>query len=158
LKKDKVTPTSPEGDVKEKIAKRIVGVCICIQQRWAGFMQQRLEKFSVKGKKYAVICFCFLFGGYSIFLIAQSIIKPKKFPVIRIIKRPAHILESGDPKKSLVFIPEPEFKKIDRFQKYMDSLKGTKSGKTMYDRIVRSRPKLMDSIIQIQRLYKQQNK
>lgn len=141
-----------------KVANKIVAKCTRMQTMWADFMQARFEKFSVQGKKFLVVMMCVLFGGFSVYLIIVSIAKRNKsFSIVTQIKRPSHILFSGEPSEPDVtkIIPEKEFKKIQQFNRYMDSLQNTKVGKKIYDSIMQSRPLLMDSVIRFEKLYNQ---
>jgi hypothetical protein len=148
-----------DNAVQERLANAVVRKCIALQERWAYSMQRNLEKFSVTGKKYMVLLFCVLSGGYSIFLVAENILRAtKKLPLVSVIKMPSHVLETGEPKKKYLFISPLEYRKIEGFKHYMDSLEKTKIASKKYDSIVRQRPKLLDSIIQIEKIYKQQNK
>ncbi|MDQ6609866.1 MAG: hypothetical protein M3Y85_08600 [Bacteroidota bacterium] len=160
MKKDK---TKKDNAVQERIANIIVSKCIVMQKRWAVFMQESLERLSVNGKKYVLICYCVLFGGFSIYLIGENVRgSNKKLFTVTSIKAPSHLLETGEPKKKLfgvsALIPDLEYKKIQRFKNYMDSLVKTKKGKILFDSILRSRPKLLDSVIQIETIYKNQKK
>lgn len=107
--------------MQEKIAGNIVRKWIWVQEKWAVFMQGLFERFSITGKKVLLICMCVLFGGYSLYLIAESISnRNKKIKIVTSIQRPEHILKSGEPKK--LFNPEAEYKKIEQLKLYRDSI------------------------------------
>ena len=107
--------------VQEKIAGNIVRRWIRFQEGWATLMQRMFERFSVAGKKLVLVCMCILFGGYSLYMIAQNIIHPgKTFSIVTPIKGPQHVLKSGEPKRS--FDAKAEYEKIEGLKHYRDSL------------------------------------
>ena len=55
-------------------------------------------------------------------------------------------------------LPESQYKRVVAFQKYMDSLSGSASGKKVYDSIMKCRPGLLDSAKLLEKLYHNQNK
>ena len=139
----------------EKIANTIVTKSIRIQERWAAFMQGLTEKLSTRSKKWSIILFCLLAGGYSLYTIIESFSAKKKKPfVLTNIKTPKYFTHSSEEDiQAIITIPEREYQKIIQFRKYMDSLSGTKTGKKIADSILLKRPGLTDSIIQIEQLY-----
>lgn len=71
----------------------------------------------------------------------------------------AHLLKVGDElNKPPAIITKEEFKKIEHFKKYTDSLAGSPAGKEIYDSILISRPGLIDSIILLENIYHSQIK
>lgn len=66
----------------------------------------------------------------------------------------AHLLKVGDElNKPLAIITKEEYKKIEHFKNYMDSLAGSASGKKVYNCILTGRPGLIDSIILLENIY-----
>ncbi len=107
--------------VQEKIADNIVRKWIRMQEAWAAFMQGWLERFSLIGKKYVVVCFSVLSGGFCLYLVADNLTRQnKKYSIVTPIKKPQHILKSGEPER--VFNPEAEYKKIKVLKQYRDSI------------------------------------
>jgi len=125
LKKDKNIVTNPG---QEKIAGNIVLKWRQMQEAWAAYMQRGLEHFSPTGKKYVVICFSVFSGGFCLYLIAASVMGiGNKYSIVTPIKKPQHILKSGEPAR--VFNQEAEYNKIEKLKKYRDSIYKLKKNK-----------------------------
>lgn len=154
-RKKKILEASP---LQDKMVNGIVGKVTTFQLRWASFMQRSSERFSVRAKKYVTVIVVLLASLYSLYIIASSIIqKPKKGYRIATIHIPAYTTKTGDEKLfSNNLIPEKEYNKIIRFHQYMDSLNQTTKGKKIADSILQTRPRLMDSTLQLKKLYELQ--
>ena len=108
-----------------------------------------------KRLKLILIGFCFCAGGYSLYLIINSVIshdkKQKAFEVQQ-VDVPKHLNKSGD--ECVVVEPmvdEVTWQQIKDFRHYMDSLKQNK--KVEYDSILQARPGLMDSVQMLEQIY-----
>lgn len=146
--------------LQEKVVNGIVEKVIAFQLKWASFMQRQSERFSVKGKKMITILTVLCASFYSLYIIASSIVQKQKgnysYSKIRV---PVYATKTGDEKMfSKNIIPEKEYNRIIRFQQYMDSLHKTASGKLIADSILQRRPGLMDSVIELKKLYESQQK
>ncbi len=144
---------------QDRIAKRMVITCICLQQRWAVFMQHYSERLSTQWKAIILSIFCLCTGGFSFLLIARSLTSNNivSFNVTQFKSAPP--LKMGDElNKPPAIITKEEFKKIEHFKKYIDSLAGSPAGKKLYDSILISRPGLIDSIILLENIYQSQIK
>lgn len=74
------------------------------------------------------------------------------------VKSP-HLLKVGDElNKPLAIITKEEYKKIEHFRDYIDSLAVSPSGKKLYDSILISHPGLIDSIVLLENIYQSQIK
>ena len=155
LFKNKATVINP---VQEKMAGLIVKKGIQFQMKWAGLMQRITERFSLQTKKIGLLTATITTCLYSLFIIAQSIVsKPKQSIPVSKIQMPQHIISNGDirhPEYSL--IPEKEYRKIIRFHQYMDSLGKTTNGRKIADSILKNRPGLLDSTLELKKLYELQ--
>lgn len=161
LFKNKTKTTSAAGNIaSDRMAKNIVVWCIKQQQRWAAFMQRRMERLSGKGKLIALLLFCLIAGSLSIYLIASSLIgKPFVSISVSHIKTPLHTNRSGDENtRSGIVVSKQEYQRIERFRHYMDSLARSPSGRPLYDSILKQRRGLMDSVAFIENLYQSQTK
>ncbi len=154
-RKKKIQEDSP---LQDKMVNGIVGKVTSFQLRWASFMQRSSERFSIKAKKYITVITVLFASAYSLYIIASSIIqKPKKAYRIATIHIPAYTTETGEEKLfSNNLIPEKEYNKIIRFHQYMDSLNKTTKGKKIADSILQRRPGLLDSTVQLKKLYELQ--
>jgi hypothetical protein len=154
-RKKKIQEASP---LQDKMVNGIVEKVTTFQLRWASFMQRSCERFSIKAKKYITVITVLFASVYSLYIIASSIIqKPKKAYRIATIHTPAYTTKTGEEKIfSNNLIPEKEYHKIIRFHQYMDSLNQTTKGKKIADSILHNRPGLMDSTLQLKKLYELQ--
>ncbi len=151
--------TASQNGNQDRIANSIVITCICLQQRCAAFMQRYAERLSTKWKAIILSVFCLCTGGFSFFLIARSLISNNQIRFNVIQFKPPHLLKAGDElNKPPAIITKEEFKKIEHFKKYTDSLAGSSAGKKLYDSILISRPGLIDSIILLENIYQSQIK
>lgn len=139
----------------ERIVNTIVNKSIYLQDRWAVFMQHVFEKLSNRSKKFAFILFCLLAFWFSIYVIIESLRGPMNKSVsVTSFQLPKHITQTSEGKtRSPVILSESDYRKIVRIRFYMDSLLKSQKGKMTSDSIIRSRPGLMDSILQLEKLY-----
>lgn len=146
--------------LKEKVANKIVTGIKMLHQRWADMMQKVSNKIPLRKRKWMVILFVLGAGGYSLYLVALSISGPHRQGLhITSIKSPKYITSPGDiNNKKVGRIPEHEYKKIQAFKNYMDSLGRTIKGSIIRDSIIQTRPGLLDSVQQIETIYQLQIK
>lgn len=160
FRKKKAHGSPTENADQEKLANRIVSACIRFQQRWADFMQHHTERLSRNGKLIILSLFCLTAGSLSIYFIASSMMSRKvpSFTVTRLKKSPLAGKSGDENTKALLIVSKDEYEKIQRFRFYMDSLARSPSGKRLYDSILSQRPRLMDSILLIENIYRSQIK
>ena len=159
LPNKKKEKTSLQNIRQDRIANSIVITCISLQQRWATFMQRHTEQLSTKWKAIILSVFCLCTGGLSFIFIAKSLTSNNivSFNVTQ-FKSPRLSIGGDQLCKPLVIISEEEYRKIEHFKNYIDSLAGSPSGKKLYNSILISRPGLIDSIILLENIYKSQLK
>ena len=151
--------TAIQNSRQDRIANSIVITCICLQQRWAAFMQRNAERLSTKRKAIILSIFCLCTGGFSFFFIAKSLTSNNivSFNVTQF--KSSRLPKAGDElNKPLVIITKEEYDKIERFRDYIDSLAVSPSGKKIYNGILTGRPGLIDSIILLENIYQSQIK
>jgi len=154
IKSDNIAATS----MSDKVARKIAGFGIKAQLKFATVMNNLLNTMKIKKLKTILLVFCITCGGYSIYLVANAIIKPRSsqqdFKVDQ-VEVPKHYDRTGEeivaPENS---IDEETYEKIQGFKKYMDSLKINKS--KLYDSILQARPGLMDSVQMLEEIYNSQ--
>jgi hypothetical protein len=158
-RKQKEGPEPGEDPGKEGKMARVKGTWVLVQKRVALRLQDASEHFSPRIKRWVVILFFFFGTGGSVLLIAGSIFHKDVHPASRItrIQFPKHITRDA-PRSVKNGIPETEFQKIEKFKKQVDSLSSTFSGRKKRDSILRSRPGLLDSILQFEKIYRLQKK
>lgn len=148
------------GVVSDKVAGKIAGAGIALQNKFAKTMNKLFEKMNYKRLKIWLIIFCITCGGYSIYLLANAILSPTSTQhSIKIdpVNVPKHFDNGGDemlaPENA---VDEETFKNILAFKHYMDSLKQAKSNE--YDSILTARPFLMDTVLMLEQIYYSQQK
>lgn len=146
-----------EGDVgvSDKVAGKIAGFGMALQNRFAATMNKLFEKMNYKRLKIWLVVFCICCGGYSIYLLVDAIMRPatnQQSIKIDPVKVPRHYNNTGDemltPDNA---VDEETFQKIQAFKKYMDSLKLTAN--KQYDSILVARPYLMDTVLMLEQIY-----
>jgi hypothetical protein len=152
-KKNKEENTYP---LKDKLAKEIARLLMSVQSRFAEGMDTKTNALSIKAKWLWLFVFCLLFGGFSIcafigaFTDREKTIKPSQISVPKYYDRTEVLIQSQ--------VSDRDIKRIYRFKKYMDSLRGSQEGKIVYDSILKARPGLMDSVQAVEQIYYSQSK
>lgn len=146
---------STAGGVSDKVAGKIAGLGIAIQNRFATKMNKLFRKMNKRRLKIWLVFFCITCGGYSIYLLTNAIVSPSSIqPSIKIdpVNIPKHYNNTGDEMLSTDnTVDEETFLKIQAFKSYMDSLKQAKS--IEYDSILAARPYLMDTVLMLEQIY-----
>ena len=144
-----------EISASDKVALRIVGLTTKMQRGFANKMDKLFRDMPVKRIRIALVLFCLICGGYSLYLIGNAIAgKPDKQSEYKVgqIDRPMHFDKTGS--EVMVTengVDEETFQKIQQFKVYMDSLKSKNS--FAYDSILSLRPLLMDSVLVLEQIY-----
>ena len=127
-----------------------------IQNKWAVWMAQRTGHFSRRTWMILLMLFVFAGGTSSIYIAMSSFTPGKgKAPPITPIKKPKHVIETGEAMVISTKLSEDEYSRIKKFRLYMDSLARSPGGQRIYDSIIASRPGLMDSVRFIEDYYQQ---
>lgn len=159
-KKKKELQSEEKTLMSDKVAGKIAGFGVKAQRLFAEKMNKLFMKTDYKRLKLILIFFCVSAGGYSIYLIADSVFSPEreqKSFEIQQMDIPKHFNKTGDetvmPEAT---IDEQTYLQIQVFRKHMDSLKLNKT--TEYDSILQARPGLMDSVQVLEQIYLSQQK
>lgn len=64
--------------VNDTMAKRIAGLLLSLQLKFADFMSKKINVLSLKRKRLWLLVFCLLFGGFSIMVLLEGIKTNKK--------------------------------------------------------------------------------
>jgi hypothetical protein len=150
-----------EHPLKDQAARGIARVLLRMQTKFSEFVNANTKNIPVKGLKIFLIVFCLFGGGFSIYLIAEAIFKEDKRQ--RLIKMdkvniPKYYDQGGTDEQTQQYVNEETFRGIQSFEKFMDSLKKSESGRKLHDSILIIRPRLMDSIRMLKEIYKSQIK
>lgn len=153
--KQKEKETVDKVTVSDKVAGKIAAAGIKLQQLFAEKMSRLFMKTDFKRLKIILILFCICAGGYSIYLIAKSVISPDRkqnsFEVQQ-MDVPKHFDKTGD--ENLIpeaYVDEETYQQVKQFRNYMDSLKQKRRNE--YDSILQARPGLMDSVQMLEQIY-----
>lgn len=130
------------------------------QRKWATLLNQQAEKYSKQSKQILLVIFCLLFGGGSIFIMVRAIENPSEKLKIEKMSFPGYATgaDTSSTFQPTAVLTEKQYRNIQRFKRYMDSLQNTTAGKIKYDSIIKARPGLIDSIVFIEQIYQQQVK
>jgi hypothetical protein len=145
--------------IQDRIAAGMVDKCVCLQLKWAAYLQGKSERLSNRVKKCWLMAFCLLSVGSSLYMGIKSFGGGNnKTLIVTPINVPVHSSPSVDKSThSFLIITKDEIRKIERFRLYMDSLGRSLAGKKTRDSILLSRPGLMDSIRVVESLYQLQS-
>ena len=120
-------------------------------------MSACVSKVSPKRLRLLLFFFCVLGGGFSIYLITSSFFQDEiggfKIEKINVPK----VYDGGNNLRSEQVVDEEIYKAIERFDEYMDSLRGSQMGLEIRDSILKLRPGLLDSLELLKQIYKSQN-
>lgn len=146
---------SNNATTSDKVAGKIAGLGIKLQNGFANRMNKIFETMNYKRLKIWLVIFCITCGGYSTFILVNAIISPSSIhQAIKIdpVKVPKHYNKSGGellmPHSS---VDEQAFENIQAFKKYMDSLR--LAGSKEYDSILMVRPFLLDTVLMLEQIY-----
>jgi hypothetical protein len=154
-KRKKEVQSDDKTTVSDKVAGKIAGVGIKAQRLFAERMNKLFMKTDFKRLKLILIVFCITAGGYSIYLIANSVFSPerkqKNFEIQQ-MDIPKHFDKTGDETVMPdATVDEQTYLQIQDFRKYMDSIKLNRTNE--YDSILQARPGLMDSVQVLEQIY-----
>ena len=112
---------------KDKVAKGIAGFILKMNTGFARYMNRRTAKLSSSTLKVALIVFLSLGTSLSFYFIIAAFVKEEPSKSIKIdrISVPRNFNKSGDEsvQRGLVITKE-EYEEMERYSKYMDSLRG----------------------------------
>lgn len=151
-----------ENPIKDKAAKGIAKFLMIMQTKFSDFMNKRTKNISPKGLRLSLIVFCVFGGGFSIYLIAQAILKTdveQRNLKIEKVSFPKYYDNNDDAElQSDQYVDQETHQRIQDFEKYMDSLRQTETGRQIHDSILLARPGLPDSITMLKEIYQSQLK
>ncbi|MFT3981207.1 MAG: hypothetical protein QM687_12100 [Ferruginibacter sp.] len=151
-----------EQPLKEKAAKGIARFLLSIQSKFADVMNAGTKHIPLKKMKMLLVAFCLFSGGFSIYLVANAILKPdEKQPAFKVdqMNVPKYYDRNGDEYLQLdQYVGKETFQRIESFEQYMDSLRLSEPGRKIHDSILIARPGLLDSIKMLKEIYHSQLK
>jgi len=120
------------------------------KRKAADVLQKKSERLSERGKKAVLFFFCMLFAGCSIAIVIHAFTDNAKTVTIK-GKMPRIVRDKEAP--AMPFLSKAEYERIEKFKAYIYQLP-----KPLFDSFMQARPKLLDSIIEIEQYYQSQNK
>ena len=130
-----------------------------LQHKFAHWMERKTAHLSRKSWIVILICFTVLTSGYNIYLMignfSDTAINVE--PITTIVKS-TNGRQAAEKDKIKVLVSEAEFKKIDDFRRYIESLRHSPAGKKIQDSIMRYHSGLLDSLTIVEKYYHSQFK
>ncbi len=155
FKKRKKNVDGNAKTISDKVAGKIAGAGIKLQQAFANKMTKVFENMNSKRMKMALLFFAITAGGFSIYLFTNAILRKdvssKVFKIDQ-VDVPRHFDKSGE--ETVIpeaMIDEETYRQIQDFKNYMDSIRVHK--KIEYDSIILNRPGLLDSVQMLEQIY-----
>ena len=125
-----------------------------IHKKWATWMNKKMAGLPINNQLILLAGFVLGTSIYSVYLIGEAIHgRPASMARISPIRKPVFIDHPHSKAPVYPIISKEEFEKINLFKNYMDSLRKSVNGRSLYDRIISERPGLTDSIQLIENLY-----
>jgi hypothetical protein len=144
-----VVPKAALGNVMSCLNKKLHQLSDCLQLKTNGL--------SIKAKRICFFFFCLLFGSFSVGILLKGFFHGKPSIAVPSITVPAYVGKpSDDLHTNQNIISQHEFDDIKAFKQYMDSLKFSNGGRSLFDSIITVRPHLMDSILFLEHIYQLQ--
>ena len=117
------------------------------------------DSLSARHLKLVVLFFCTCWFAVSIYFIETAFVIDNPYTTVHISHLKTPFLVNGRLREKLnssIIITDEEYKEMQQFRKYMDSLQ--QCSKQNYDSILSGRPGLMDSVTLLEQIYNQQKK
>jgi len=129
---------------------------LLVQSKWAQKMSSLTSDLSKRSLVVLWLGFTILSGCISISIVYWSFAGgvSGKIDIVSVSKPVIVNQKSKENILKPILISPKEYKKIENFLSYMDSLKRSSSDKKVYDSIKLSRPGLLDSLVFIENYYK----
>lgn len=128
-----------------------------LQRKLANRLQNGTNRYSRRKKIFILACLIISLSAYNIWLISQCF-KPRPHTNLTNIHFPVRIPITSIDSDDHGLISEEKFKKLMKFKSYLDSLAREGGDSSAYNKIISSRPGLIDSLNLLQKLYEKQMK
>lgn len=136
----------------DRVANKLAACILWIQKRWSDKMAVMMKNLSLKARWAVCLSFILLMTGLSGYLVVESIMGKRKYLDSK-IKITVPALPSVVNPVSANSLPDGVSNRIKNFKAYLDSLGSTEQGRNTRDSILSIRKGLMDSIVQLEKLY-----
>ncbi len=155
LFKRRKTPKSHDTVIIGTLAEQLEKGYLFIQGEWAQWMTKKTANVSFSCL-LVIWVFCVASAaGYSMYLIVNSLSGTTTNSIsVTPMVTPLKLVETGDAiHQKNSFVSKNQLEKIIRFQRYLDSLARSPTGKKTFDSILNNRPGLLDSLVIIENYY-----
>lgn len=128
---------------------------LLIQDKWAKKMSRLTSDLSRRSLVIYLMLFIITTGSVSIYNVYSAFSSKEKSVAIGIISNSTSVvMKPVQVRTNERVLSKVEFEKIIRISSYLDSLKQSKEGQKLYDRIKNYRPGLLDSLVFVENYYK----
>jgi hypothetical protein len=144
---------------KEMVAGVIARSVLSMQTGFAQWMGKKTAGLGRRGKIGLLVMVFVVFGGLSVASLVSVFTRSGDSSGLRPapVRVPGYYGKTGDASAKNIAIVSPSlYVKMRAFRLYMDSLKRTATGKLEYEKIMKARPGLMDSVLFLEELYHSQ--
>jgi len=146
-----------ETVLSDKAARWVANGILKTQNKFADALGKFSSTWKSKQQWIFLSVVCLVFGGLSFVAIVQSFNK-KHQNVLRKSTRIKIPQKLPEERMSVALITDHEIKQVHLFKHTMDSLSKTSTGKMTLNKLLNSRPGLMDSLEMVEQLYYSQKK
>lgn len=121
-----------------------------VQRRWATWMGKKSAHWTKKQTTVYLVLFCIAFSGISVLILVDTFnSKPRPSP-ITVQSLPTIPMMPSQPE---IRITDSDIAVIMQFNRYLDSLQTTPDGMRQYQELVRDRPGLVDSLLEVKEFF-----
>lgn len=124
-------------------------------RHWSGKLQQWFLRFNRKRQIVLLGIFCLLTcAGYTLILFQAVSAKRDTFKAFKPFRMPGHTMETGEPPGPQTISSNEAKAATVQFRHYADSLQQSASGKLVLDSLEKQWPGIMDTLVQMEKLYR----
>lgn len=137
---------------------RMTKAIVIKQVKFAGFLQRKSELLSATSKILILVLFCLISCAYSTHLIMSALKSQSALSNMAVQPLPMINKTEQDIKSNQAMITRKDHLAMLKLRVFLDSLKQSPNGKVKYEKFVRERAGLLDSINEVERVYRQHSK
>ncbi|WP_367867008.1 hypothetical protein [Pedobacter sp. WC2423] len=138
----------------EKVAEQFVAQL----RKLAVYLQHRSELLSRRTKLVLLGLFLLVGSGCSLYLILNSLAGKYQLSITSVKHFPFINKTMAEVNRNIIVVTKRDYLAVQNFRKYLDSIKFSPGGKIEYEKIIHERAGLLDSMDEIEHIYKQQQK
>ena len=138
----------------EKVAEQFIAQL----RKLAVYLQHKSDLLSRRTKMCLLGLFLLAGSGCSLYLILNSLTGKYQLSITSVTDFPYINKTRVEVNRNTIVITKRDYLAVQNFRKYLDSLKFSPDGKIEYEKIIHERAGLLDSMNEIEHIYKQQQK